>query len=119
MGIILIIALSTPGYFFTLCVGRFGRRCFQLSGFLGMSACFFAMSSLYGHKAMEVGVVVFGLQKTFDAFGPGAMTFVIPAEIFPTAVRATCHGLSAAGGKLGAFVGTFLLPPLIHSWGSP
>merc|ERR1712216_686371 len=58
-----------------------------------------------------------GIQKSFDAFGPGAMTFMIPAEIFPTAIRASCHGISAAGGKLGAFVGAFLLPPFQEAFG--
>jgi len=33
-------------------------------------------------------------------FGPNTTTFVIPGEIFPAEVRATCHGLSAACGKL-------------------
>lgn len=32
------------------------------------------------------------------------MTFIIPAEIFPTAYRSTCHGISAAAGKLGSIV---------------
>mmetsp|Transcript_8059 Transcript_8059/g.15090 ORF Transcript_8059/g.15090 Transcript_8059/m.15090 type:complete len:484 (+) Transcript_8059:41-1492(+) len=117
--VLLIVALSTPGYFFTLCVGRFGRRLFQLVGFLGMSIAFFMMGQTYGHIMIFVGVLIFGVQKSFDAFGPGAMTFMIPAEIFPTAVRASCHGISAAGGKLGAFIGTFLLPPFQEAFGVP
>lgn len=34
-------------------------------------------------------------------------TFVIPGEVFPTSVRATCHGASAAAGKVGAVIGAF------------
>ncbi|KAF4631106.1 hypothetical protein G7Y89_g7029 [Cudoniella acicularis] len=34
--------------------------------------------------------------------GPNALTFIIPAEIFPTRYRCTCHGISAAAGKLGS-----------------
>lgn len=34
-------------------------------------------------------------------FGPNTMTFVVPGEIFPPEVKATCHGISAACGKLG------------------
>ncbi len=33
-----------------------------------------------------------------------------PSEIFPVDLRATSHGISAAAGKLGAFVGVFLFP---------
>lgn len=32
------------------------------------------------------------------------MTFIIPAEIFPTCYRCTCHGISAAAGKLGSMI---------------
>ena len=51
-----------------------------------------------------------------DVIGPNAITFIvspptihcpcslaqIPAEIFPTRYRCTCHGFSAAAGKLGS-----------------
>ena len=32
---------------------------------------------------------------------------MLPAELFPTRVRSTCHALSAAAGKAGALVGVF------------
>lgn len=43
----------------------------------------------------------------FANFGPNSTTFVVPAEIFPARLRSTCHGISAASGKLGAIVGSF------------
>ncbi len=36
----------------------------------------------------------------------------IPAEIFPTRYRGTCHGLSAASGKLGSIVVQAFLPSI-------
>ena len=39
-------------------------------------------------------------------------TFVLPSEVFPVSVRTTGHGLAAGIGKLGAFVGVFLVPVL-------
>jgi hypothetical protein len=33
-------------------------------------------------------------------------------QVFPTEARATCHGFSAAMGKLGAAVGGLILKPL-------
>lgn len=42
--------------------------------------------------------------------GPNLTTYILPAEIFPTCVRASCHGISAASGKLGAFLGTAAFP---------
>ena len=34
-------------------------------------------------------VVLYGLQLNFDYMGPGASTYIIPAELFPTAALAT------------------------------
>lgn len=36
--------------------------------------------------------------------GANSLTFIIPAEIFPTTYRCTCHGISAAAGKIGSMV---------------
>lgn len=44
--------------------------------------------------------------------GPNTLTFIIPAELFPTRYRATCHGISASLGKLGSIVVVAFLPSL-------
>ncbi len=47
------------------------------------------------------------------AIGMGAATvleLVYPAELFPTSIRASATGFSAAVSRIGAFAGTFLLP---------
>ncbi len=49
----------------------------------------------------------------FTEFGPNTTTFIYPAEIFPTDVRTTGHGISAGAGKLGAFAGAFLFPDFL------
>ena len=41
--------------------------------------------------------------------GANTLTFIIPAEIFPTAYRCTCHGISAAAGKVGSIVALLLV----------
>ena len=42
------------------------------------------------------------LSSFFNQFGPNAVTFLVAAEVFPTPIRATAHGFSAACGKMGA-----------------
>jgi len=42
-------------------------------------------------------------QFCFD-FNPNALTFIIAAKLFPTRFRCTCHGISAAAGKLGSII---------------
>ena len=54
----------------------------------------------------------------FCNFGPNTTTFVIPTESFPTAIRSTCHGVSAAAGKIGAAVGVAIFIPIINTFGS-
>ena len=41
--------------------------------------------------------------------GANTLTFIIPAEIFPTSYRCTCHGISAAAGKLGSIVAVLVV----------
>jgi Sugar (and other) transporter len=51
--------------------------------------------------------------------GPNPTTFTLPAEVYPTRLRATGQGLAAACGKVGAAVGIFLLPTLQAAVGLP
>ena len=53
-------------------------------------------------------LLVYGLSYFFIEFGPNVTTFIYPPEVFPTKIRGIGSGASAAGGKTGAFVGTFL-----------
>merc|ERR1719215_2322642 len=55
-------------------------------------------------------VLVYGLTFFFSNFGPNTTTYVVPGEIYPTRLKATCHGISAASGKAGAALGTFCFP---------
>src|ERR1700742_156168 len=48
------------------------------------------------------------LSSFFNQFGPNSVTFIVAAEVFPTPIRATAHGFSAAVGKLGALTAGIL-----------
>ncbi|KAM6592219.1 hypothetical protein CsatA_014824 [Cannabis sativa] len=109
----LIALFSTvPGYWFTVAlIDRIGRFAIQLMGFFFMTVFMFALAIPYNHwthKENRIGfVAMYSLTFFFANFGPNATTFVVPAEIFPARLRSTCHGISAASGKLGAMVGAF------------
>ncbi|XVE72943.1 hypothetical protein DITRI_Ditri11bG0078000 [Diplodiscus trichospermus] len=109
----LIAIFSTvPGYWFTVAfIDKIGRFSIQLMGFFFMTVFMFALAIPYDHwthKENRIGfVVMYSLTFFFANFGPNATTFVVPAEIFPARLRSTCHGISAASGKLGAIVGAF------------
>lgn len=107
-----LIALcgTVPVYWFTVAfIDRLGRFLIQLGGFLMMTA--FRLAIPYHHWATpgnQIGfVVMYAFTFFFANFGPNSTTFIVPAEIFRARVRSTCHGISAAAGKLGAIVGSF------------
>ncbi|XP_050223278.1 inorganic phosphate transporter 1-4-like [Mercurialis annua] len=109
-----LIALcsTVPGYWFTVAlIDIMGRFAIQLMGFFFMTVFMFALALPYNHwthKDNRIGfVVMYSFTFFFANFGPNATTFVVPAEIFPARLRSTCHGISAAAGKLGAMVGAF------------
>ncbi|KAL6650428.1 hypothetical protein ACP70R_009353 [Stipagrostis hirtigluma subsp. patula] len=102
---------TLPGYFFSVALlDRIGRIKIQLLGFAMMSIFILCLAPLYckywirnrnGFKAM------YAMTFFFANFGPNTTTFIIPAEIFPARLRSTCHGISGAGGKIGAIIGVF------------
>ena len=62
-----------------------------------------------GTQSWGVNILLYALGKFSHAFGNGPLTFLLPAELFPTKYRASCHGISAAIGKLGSLLGLIFL----------
>ncbi|KAG8390373.1 hypothetical protein BUALT_Bualt01G0076700 [Buddleja alternifolia] len=109
-----VIALlgTFPGYWFTVAfIEKIGRFYIQLVGFLMMSIFMLIIGLKYDYLANKehkwTFATLYGLTFFFANFGPNSTTFVLPAELFPTRVRSTCHAFSAAAGKAGAMVGAF------------
>ena len=62
-----------------------------------------------GTQSWGVNIMLYALGKFSHAVGNGPLTFLLPAELFPTKYRASCHGISAAIGKLGSLLGLIFL----------
>jgi MFS transporter, putative metabolite transport protein len=58
------------------------------------------------------GMVVLGLFLAFSFFnaGCGTLTCIYPGEVFPTEIRGIGTGFAAAFSRIGAGLGTFLMP---------
>ncbi|KAF9360763.1 Inorganic phosphate transporter pho84 [Mortierella sp. AD094] len=113
---------AVPGYFITVfTIEKMGRKTIQLMGFAVVTVLFIILASAFHalQKKTAVFVFVFALSQLFMNFGPNSTTFVIPGEVFPTRVRATAHGISAAAGKAGAIITTFAFPKLVDHGGPP
>ncbi len=112
LGIFVVFAL--PGYLLAIArMDRIGHRRLQFIGFGVMALCFVVLG-VFPALTTTVApfLVIFGLSYFFTEFGPNTTTFVMPSEVFPVSMRTTGHGIAAGVGKLGAFVGVFLVPQL-------
>lgn len=113
----MFLIFAFPGYVMAArYVDRIGRKPLQIIGFIVMGVCYIAIA-LIPHLTSHLVLfaLIFGMSFFFVNFGPNTTTFLIPSEIYPTNIRARAHGISAATGKVGAFVGAFLLPiVLLH-----
>ncbi|HEX4065971.1 MAG TPA: MFS transporter [Acidobacteriaceae bacterium] len=107
---------AAPGYAAAvLLMDRLGRKTIQSLGFAVMAVAFAVMALVPNiEKRVIPFVIVYGISFFFTEFGPNATTFVYPSEVFPVRVRTTGHGISAAMGKLGGFIGVFTFPFLMH-----
>jgi len=59
-------------------------------------------------KGIHKFQAMYFLSSFFNQFGPNSVTFICAAEVYPTPIRATAHGLSAAVGKLGALTAAIM-----------
>lgn len=111
---LLIVLIMLPGYVVgLLCINRLGRKRTQVQGYVNMAFCFCICGFFYqGLKedTPALFLIIYGLTFFFSNFGPNLTTYVIPGEIYPSHAKATLHGISAASGKAGAFLGAMLMP---------
>jgi MFS family permease len=121
-GTCIIAAMALPGYFVALwLIDRMGRRPMQLMGFAAMAGLFGILAAALPQlvqSAVPAFIALYGLTFFFSNFGANMTTYVIPAEVFATKAKATCHGISAASGKVGAAVGAAMMSPLLTAYGT-
>ncbi|KAF9458513.1 metabolite transporter [Collybia nuda] len=104
---------STLGAF---AVDYLGPKNTLIIGFMAQATVSFFMSGFFVNLTNHIAgfVVVYGIFLSSLAFGPGNCTFVLASKSSPTGVRGQYFGIAAASGKLGAFIGTWIFPPMIQ-----
>jgi len=77
------------------------------------------MSGLYKHLTGHIAAfaVVYGIFLSFGELGPGNCLGLLASKSSPTAVRGQFYGIAAAIGKVGAFIGIWIFPPIIQDFG--
>lgn len=109
------VGVSLVGYYcasFLIDNKLFGRKKMMQLGFLMDFVLFVVPAFHFKYYTSIEGVTAFQamyfLSSFFNQFGPNSVTFLVAAECFPTPVRATAHGFSAAIGKMGALLASIL-----------
>ncbi|PQE07021.1 MFS phosphate transporter protein [Rutstroemia sp. NJR-2017a BBW] len=112
---LLNVGVSLCGYYcasFLIDNKLYGRKWMQQVGFALDFILFVIPAFHYAHYSSIAGIksfqAMYFLSSFFNQFGPNSVTFLVAAEVFPTPVRATAHGFSAAVGKLGALFASVL-----------
>ncbi|MBA2323162.1 MAG: MFS transporter [Pseudonocardiales bacterium] len=98
-----------------LTIELIGRRKQLIGPFWIMAVALLVIGLWAGAPPMAL-VGAFAVFAFFNAMA-GNLTAVYPIEVFPTDVRATGVGITSAFSRVGAAVGTFLLPIGIESIG--
>lgn len=116
-GIFLVAAV--PGYYVSaIYIDRIGRKVIQSVGFGVMALAYISLFLVPTIAKLPIlFLIIYGVSYFFIEFGPNTTTFLVPSEVFPTNLRGTAHGISAAGGKMGAFLGAFVLPGILQTIG--
>ena len=84
-----------------------GRKKIQMFSF-GMCAFLFMLTAGVFNSAPTGAIIFLFFATSFIGQGVNVTTYVIAAEMYPTELRGTFHGLSAFLGKLGALFATII-----------
>ncbi|KAH9835369.1 MFS Git1p-like glycerophosphoinositol permease [Rhodofomes roseus] len=117
---LLLGAIAIPGVFVgALLCNPLGRRNTMILGFSGYVIFGLIIGIGYDKvtRIVPLFIVLYGLMTSMSNLGPGNMTLLTSAESYPTPIRGTFFGLSAALGKAGAAVGTEVFTPIQDNLG--
>ncbi|KAJ5759094.1 hypothetical protein N7520_006250 [Penicillium odoratum] len=88
-------------------IGRVRQQLYTCGAVCILYAIWSGISSPGAHTSTGGLMAIFAISQFVITSGPNTTTFLIPAEVFPTRVRGTAHGISAAAGKCGAIITAF------------
>ena len=117
--IVSIIATLPAAFLSIYALDHISARTLQLTGFSVVAISFllfgFLWEILTSHPTYLF--ILFCYIKFAMALFVPSTTFAIPNLLFPQHIRASCSGIAAASGKLGAFVGAFVFPVVYDAFG--
>ncbi|MFK0309886.1 MFS transporter [Pseudomonas sp. NPDC090233] len=115
-GSIAITFLFTLGCLLaTKLINRLGRRKMLIHSFL-WSGLSLVLLGVFPDASPTTVLVLFGAYAVLIG-GAQVLEYVYPNELFPTEIRATAVGLATSLSRIGAAVGTYLVPISLAAYG--
>lgn len=99
----------------TLLINAMGRKKMLFHSFLWSGVALFLLG-VFPQASSFIVLCLFGAYAVFIG-GAQVMEYVYPNELFPTEIRASAVGLGTSISRIGAAIGTYLLPFALASWG--
>lgn len=99
----------------TLLINAMGRKKMLFHSFLWSGIALFFLG-IFPQASSFIVLCLFGAYAVFIG-GAQVMEYVYPNELFPTEIRASAVGLGTSISRIGAAIGTYLLPFALTSWG--
>lgn len=99
----------------TRIINVIGRRSLVIHSFLWSALALLALAACSNSSPLLI-LVLFGAYAVFIG-GAQVLQLVYPNEIFPTDIRAFAVGMGASLSRIGAAIGTWLVPMSLHSLG--
>lgn len=99
----------------TKIINTIGRRTMVIHSFLWSGLALIGLG-MYSNANSLLILVLFGLYALFIG-GAQVLQLVYPNELFPTDIRAFAVGMGASLSRIGAAVGTWLVPIVLKEYG--
>jgi putative MFS transporter len=112
IGDILLSIVFTVGCAITLIgINKVGRRPLLIWGFVAMTIGMLILG-LFPNAPLWVIITGFSIYALASGI-PNDLLWIYPNELFPTEIRASAVGAATAISRIGAFIGTFLMPTML------
>ena len=115
-----ISCIILPGFILGLAlINKVDNAKIQWVGFFLSGLSLLILLLAYDHHWPKwISIIAFMAFELFLNMGPHLITFVLPPKVYPVADRGYGAGLAASLGKVGAVLGVFFIPVLLHAGGS-
>lgn len=99
-------------------VDRLGRRKTEIFGWMWLASTTLITAGFFWQlRAQPVAYIIWSTFQGGFQYFVFVPVYLVPAEAYPTRIRATMYGVSSSLGKMGGIVGTTIFPQIWKRFG--